>query len=79
MKKFIRNLLLALPLVFAVNFATPTQAEARIIIRPRPIVIVAPRYEYRLVYVYGPYWANYGGFLTLVYGWSYQYQLVLVY
>lgn len=78
MKKFIRNLLLALPLVFAVNFATPTQAEARIIIT-RPIIVVAPRYEYRLVYVYGAYWANYGGLLVLVNGWHYEYQLVLVY
>jgi hypothetical protein len=78
MKKFIRNLLLALPLLFAVQVAVPATAEARSIVI-RPIVVVYPRYEYRLVYVYGPYWANYGGFLTLVYGGHYEYQLVLVY
>ncbi len=80
MKLFIRNLLLALPLVFAVSIATPIAAEAHGgVRRPRPIVYVGPHYEYRLVYVYGPMYVNYGGYLVLSYGYSYQYQLVLVY
>lgn len=79
MKKFIRNLLLALTLVFAVNFAAPVTAEAHGIRINRPIVYVGPHYEYRLVYVYGPMYVNYGGYLVLSYGYSYQYQLVLVY
>lgn len=79
MKLFIRNLLLALPLLVAVTVATPVKAEARSIVRHRPIVFVAPHYEYRLVYVYGPMYVNYGGYLVLSYGYSYQYQLVLVY
>lgn len=77
MKKFIKNLLLALPLLFAVNVATPAKADAQfVVVYP---VVYAPRYEYRLVYVFGTYWANYGGWMTLVTGWHYEYQLVLVY
>jgi hypothetical protein len=79
MKKFITNLFLALPLLFAVTVATPTTAEAQVIFVPVRPVFVAPRYEYRLVYVYGTYWANYGGYLVLVTGGHYEYRLVLVY
>jgi hypothetical protein len=79
MKKVIQNLLLALPLLFAVNFATPTKAEARSLIYRPGVIIVAPRYEYRPVLVYGTYYANYGGYLVLVTGYYYQWQLVLVY